>query len=81
MAIFEMTPEILAQKLTESVASEVEKKIKELLMAQASSIVEQMAKDLASSIKGAVHSYRNNMSGTVEVALVLNSVEHKIKGG
>ncbi len=66
----EMSADVLARLATKHLQEQLEVRIRNDLMAVASEIVSQIARDTAASISAQVHSYQDLASGDVHVKLV-----------
>lgn len=68
----EMSADVLARLAAKHLQEQLETRIHQDLMAMASEIVSQIARDTAATISAQVHSYQDFNTGDVHVRLMFN---------
>jgi hypothetical protein len=70
--------ETLSHRLTDGLQKTLEAAIKGNLMAQADVIVSGIAREMAQSLHGKVHVYRDHMEDRLQIVLVLDGVKELV---
>lgn len=76
--ILQLPADEMAKRLTESLHSTVEEKIRIALMAVAESVVRQAAKEMAANLKGNIQRYDNMATDQIMVTLNIDGVKQAI---